>query len=130
MNRLFAIVILSAVAISVAAAVIPWMTSTMTWRPEILKILEADLYTNNSDGRWHLRIVAANWGETAAEIYKVEIHGIETIELSPPKTIAPGTQKEIDIELEKDYAEGAMYTIRLYLKSGSVYPVLERVVTA
>ncbi|MEL9939446.1 MAG: hypothetical protein QW348_00790 [Ignisphaera sp.] len=130
MNRFFAIIILLAVAITLAATATTWIITTynsMTWKPEILRITEASIYQDENSS-WWLKIVAINEGEETAEIYKVEIHGIETIGCSPAITIKPGEQKEITIKLSKQYSSGTAYTIRLYLKSGTVYPVIEKIV--
>ncbi|MEM1644643.1 MAG: hypothetical protein QXL96_02025 [Ignisphaera sp.] len=131
MNRFFATVILFAVAVSLAAAIISWILTTyhsMMWKPEILRIKEVNIYQNEEENSWWLKIVAVNEGEGTAEIYKIEIHGIETIDINPAKTIKPGEQKEIQIKLNKQYTYGTTYTIRLYLKSGSLYPILEKVI--
>lgn len=130
MNRFFAIIILLAVTITLAAAAATWIITTyhsMAWKPEILRITEASIYQDENSS-WWLKIVAVNEGEGIAEIYKVEIHGIESTDLSTPITIKPGEQKEITIKLSKQYSYGTAYTIRLYLKSGTVYPVIERIV--
>lgn len=100
-----------------------------TWRSELLSVLELDIYPNNSDNNWWIKITAENKGDISAEIYKIEIHAIETIELSPPKTISPGQQKELYIKLSKTYSYGTIYTVRLYLKTGTQYPVLEKIIS-
>jgi len=63
-----------------------------------------------------------------AEIYKIEIHGIEQVVLDPSLTVKQGEIKTITIKLEKQYTHGTKYTIKLYLKSGTLYPVLEHVI--
>lgn len=132
MNRLFAIVILVGVAVALTAAGVTLVLTTyytMMWRPELLRIYKVEIYRDKTDERWWLHIEAVNEGSTAAEIYRIEIYGVEEITLNPPKTIGPGRQKDIYIELNKGYSHGTMYTVRLYLKSGTLYPVLERVAT-
>lgn len=130
-HRFFAIVVLLGVAIMISAAAVAWIITTyrsMTWKPEVLKVIDAKMYVNETDGSWWLKVVAVNEGEGLAEIYKVEVHGVEIIELGKPEIIEPGTQREVHFKLSKEYTHGTMYTVRLYLKSGTVYPVLERVV--
>ncbi|MCS7110652.1 MAG: hypothetical protein RMI45_02925 [Ignisphaera sp.] len=132
MNRLFAIVILVGVAIALTAAGVAWFTTTyhsMMWKPEVLRIHRVEIHRDES-GVWKLHIEMLNEGDAAAEIYRIEIHGVEEVRLNPPKRVEPGQPATIDIELSREYSYGTMYTIRLYLKSGTLYPVLERVVRA
>ncbi|MEM4959740.1 MAG: hypothetical protein QXX12_07740 [Nanopusillaceae archaeon] len=131
MNTFFAVIIILGVAIAITIAAVVWITTTyhsMIWRPEILKIIEIEMYRNTTDNSWWLYIKAENMGENKAEIYKLEIYGIEIKELKPPKTIDPGKIDEIYIKLDKEYIYGTMYTVKLYLKSGTVYPVLEKTI--
>lgn len=133
MNRFIAIVVLLAVAISITAAGVAWLVTTyhsMMWRPELLKVMEVDLYYNTTDSSWWLRVEALNEGEADAEVYKVEVHGVEVLPLNPPKVVKAGSRGEIYVKLSRDYTPETTYTIRLYLKSGTVYPILERVVRA
>ena len=133
MNVFIAVVVLLAVAISLAAAGVAWLVTTyysMMWRPEVLKVLEVDLYYNTTDGSWWLRVEAINKGEADAEVYKVEVHSVEVLTLSPPKVVKAGSRGGIYVKLSGSYTPETTYTIRLYLRSGTVYPVLERVVRA
>jgi len=130
MNRLFAIVTLVGVAIALTAAGVAWISTTyhsMMWRPEILRIYDAEIYRNETDDKWWLYIGAVNKGGTVAEIYKIEIHGIEEVVLNPPKTVEPGQQKDVHIGLSREYSRGTTYLIKLYLKSGTLYLVIEKV---
>lgn len=133
MDRFIAIVVLLAVAISLAAAGVAWLVTTyhsMMWKPEILRILEVDLYYNSTDSSWWLRVEAVNEGEADAEVYKVEVHGVEILPLNPPKVVKAGSRGVIYVKLSREYAPETTYTIRLYLRSGTVYPILETVVRA
>ena len=133
MDRFTAVVVLLAVAISLTAAGVAWFVTTyhsLMWRPELLKVLEVDLYYNTTDGSWWLRVEAVNEGEVAAEVYKVEVHSVEVLTLNPPKVVKAGSRWVIYVKLSRDYTPETTYTVRLYLKSGTVYPVLERVVRA
>ena len=133
MDRFIAIVVLLAVAISLAAAGVAWLVTTyhsMMWKPEILRILEVDLYYNTTDSSWWLRVEAVNEGEADAEVYKVEVHGVEVVTLNPPKVVKAGSRGGIYVKLSGDYTPETTYTIRLYLRSGTVYPILETVVRA
>ena len=131
MNRFIAIIILLSIAITTTLAAIPWITTTLNslmWRPEILRITEIAIEQNSE--RWVLKIRALNIGEKDAEIYKVEITGIETIDLSQEIVISIGKEEEIEIPLNKQYTPGTMYTVKLYLKTGTVYTSLIKTATA
>ena len=130
-ERLFAIIILLGVAITIAIAGAVWIKTTiesMKWKPELLKILDATMYYNQSDNSWYINITLENNGEGQAEIYKLEVHGIEQLTINPPLIIRQGERKTLTIKLEKQYNYGTRYTLRLYLKSGTVYPIIEHIV--
>jgi len=125
-HRFIAVVILVAVAISFTAIGASWIITTMhsvMWKPEILKILDLEIEQQNN--AWVLRIEAENIGEARAEIYKVEVVNIEELSLSTPLTIEPGHRTTLTIPLTKSYQYYTMYTVRLYLKSGTVYHYIE-----
>jgi hypothetical protein len=125
-HRFIAVVILVAVAITFTAIGASWIITTMhsvMWKPEILKILDLEIEQQNN--AWVLRIEAENIGEARAEIYKVEVVNIEELSLSTPLVIEPGHIRSISFKLTKSYKYGALYTIRLYLRSGTVYNYLE-----
>jgi len=126
--RPLAVVILVAVTISIVAAGVAWIVTTMhsmMWRPEILRITNLEM-GQLENGTWVLKIEATNVGEARAEIYKIEIVGVEEVVLNPPLTIEAGARKQLQpIPLTKSYHYYTMYTIRLYLKSGTVYHYIE-----
>ncbi len=133
MNRLLAIMILIAVSMGIAAAFIGWFLSTyyiFTWRPEILRVLDIKMYYNETDGSWYLNMTVVNIGEAPAEIYKLEVYGVETVSFNPPIVVKPSEERELQVKLMGEYKHGVMYTVKLYLKSGTLYPVLERAVKA
>jgi hypothetical protein len=133
MNRLLAIMILIAVSMGIAAAFIGWFLSTyyiFTWRPEILRVLDIKMYYNETDGSWYLNMTLVNVGEAPAEIYKLEVYGVETVSFNPPIVVKPSEERELQVKLMREYKHGVMYTVKLYLKSGTLYPVLERAVKA
>ena len=133
MNRFLAIMILIAVSIGIAAAFIGWFLSTyyiFTWRPEILRVLDIKMYYNETDGSWYLNMTVVNIGEAPAEIYKLEVYSVETVSFNPPIVVKPSEERELQVKLMREYKHGVMYTIKLYLKSGTLYPVLERAVKA
>jgi len=133
MNRFLAIMILIAVSMGMAAAFIGWFLSTyyiFTWRPEILRILDIKMYYNETDGSWYLNMTVVNIGEAPAEIYKLEVYGVETVSFNPPIVVKPSEERELQVKLMGEYRHGVMYTVKLYLKSGTLYPVLERAVKA
>jgi hypothetical protein len=126
--RPLAVVILVAVTISIVVAGVAWIVTTMhsmMWRPEILRITNLEM-GQLENGTWVLKIEATNVGEARAEIYKIEIAGVEEVVLNPPLTIEAGVHKQLQpIPLTKSYHYYTMYTIRLYLKSGTVYHYIE-----
>jgi len=130
-ERFFAVIILLSVAITMAVIGAVWIKTiieSMRWKPELLKILDATMYYNQSDNSWYVNLTVENNGEGVAEIYKLEVQGIEQAWFNPPLTIRQGERKTLTIRLEKQYNYGTRYLLRLYLKSGTVYPVLEHVV--
>jgi hypothetical protein len=62
----------------------------MRWKPELLKILDATMYYNQPDNSWYVNLNVGNNGEGRAEIYKLEVHGIEQLTLNPPLIIRQG----------------------------------------
>ena len=133
MNRFLAIMVLIAVSMGIAAAFIGWFLSTyyiFTWRPEILRVLDIKMYYNETDGSWYLNMTVVNIGEAPAEIYKLEVYGVETVSFDPPIVVKPSEERELQVKLMGEYRHGVMYTVKLYLKSGTLYPVLERAVKA
>ncbi|MEM2025811.1 MAG: hypothetical protein QXW94_05935 [Desulfurococcaceae archaeon] len=134
MNGLFSIIILVAVAITLASAGAAWIITTynsMTSRSEVLKVLEVEIYFSSADNAWFLRLTAVNEGEVSAEIYKVEVEGVETVDISPSLVVRPGEIKELPrIKLREEYEQGVTYSLKIYLKSGTLYPVVKRVIKA
>ncbi len=125
--RPLAVIILVALAISIVAAGVAWIITTMhsmMWRPEILRVTNLEM-KQLENGTWVLKIEAINVGEARAEIYRISIANAEDIVLAPPKTIDPGQEGAIEVALTKSYSYYTMYTIRLYLKTGTVYNYLE-----
>lgn len=118
--------VLLAVAITISVAAAVWIMATYSsmWRPEVLRVVEVSVYFDAVSDSWWLRVVAINEGEREAEIYKVELEGVETIDMSPPKVVKPGERVEVSTKLSEEYVHGATYTIKLYLKSGTVYSVV------
>lgn len=117
MHRFYAVIILLAVAITMTAIFTAWFLTTyqaLTWRPEVLRILNTEIYYNKTSESWYLKITAVNIGETPAEIYKVEVYGIETLEFNPPLVVNPSEQRDFYIKLGKEYTPGAVYAIKVY----------------
>ncbi|MCI4436796.1 MAG: hypothetical protein JHC33_08330, partial [Ignisphaera sp.] len=91
------------------------------------KITKAEI-NQLPNGSWALTIEAINVGEGKAEIYRIVIENYEEIkepEQGLPWVIEPGHSGNKTFILSKSYTYGALYTIRLYLKSGTVYTFLE-----
>ncbi|MEO3994012.1 MAG: hypothetical protein QN229_06900 [Desulfurococcaceae archaeon TW002] len=117
-----ATLILIAVTIAIIAGFLTWLFTTYYTlkKPEILKILqETRIYYNKEKNKWVLKLHAINIGETAGEIYKIEIIGWEEIETKI--TINPGEEINKEIELNKNYTSGTWYLVKLYMKSGTIY---------
>jgi len=131
LERFFALIILLGVAITMTTIGIVWIKTTiesMRWKPEILKIRDATMYYNQTSNSWFLNLTVENIGEGVAEIYKIEVHGIEQLAFNQPLTVEPGECKTLNIQLSREYTHGTKYTIRLYLRSGTIYPVMEYVI--
>jgi len=125
-HRFIAVVILVAVAISFTAIGASWIITTMhsmMWKPEILKITSLEIEQENET--WVLKIEAINIGEAKAEIYKIVIENYEEVKEGLPWVIEPGHIRSKSFKLTKSYTYGVLYTIRLYLRSGTVYNYLE-----
>lgn len=128
MNRLLATIFVVGLSIALTVAgiaLITTMYNSMMWRPETLRILETRIYRN--EGSWWLYIEVYNAGDSTAEIHKIEIYGVEEHTIDPSITVEPGQTIQKHIKLDKEYSYETMYTVKLYLKSGTIYPVLEKV---
>ena len=131
MHRFYAIIILLAVVLTMTATFTAWFLTTyqaLMWRPEILRIINAEIYYNETCESWYLKITAVNIGEAPAEIYKLEVYNIETLNFKPPLIIKPSEQRDLHIKLSEKYIYGVTYVIKIYLKSGTLYTILERVI--
>jgi len=117
-QSLFVIIIIATVAIVIGIAFISWIWSTIqsSWRSELLRIIEAKIVKRDND--YYLYLDMRNDGEKDAEIYKIEIYQMETI--NTYIKIPPGSTTTQEIKLTKEYA-GATYRARLYLKTGTLY---------
>ncbi len=113
-----------ATAIAIIAGFLSWFFTTYysIKEPEVLKILPETKIFKNESG-WYLRLQAINVGKTAAEIYKVEVLGQE--ELNVNIIINPAETKTTDLKLTKEYSYNTWYSVRLYLKSGTIYHAIE-----
>lgn len=119
MERIIAIMIILAVAITLTLAGIAWIRSVMDiapWNPDILRI-EAEI--EGTAGEWELKIRVANMGSSEVKISRVEVVEKEAIDLSI--AIEPGEEYETSIQLKQQYTPNTIHTIRLYLNTGTVY---------
>lgn len=117
-----ATIILVAITIAVVAGFLAWFITTYYTlkKPEVLRILqETRIYHDRERNSWVLRLHVINIGDSISEIYKIEVVGWEEIETRI--IIDPGEEINQEIELNKNYAQGTWYIIRLYLKSGTTY---------
>lgn len=120
--------IIIAVTIAIVAGFLTWLLTTYNTlsKPETLKILqETRIYYDQEKSKWVLRLHARNVGDSAGEIYKVEIAEQEEIEVRI--TINPGEEITQEIELTKNYTPGTWYLVRLYLKSGTTYIIQQQI---
>jgi len=118
-QSLFVIIIIATVAIVIGIAFISWIWSTIqsSWRSELLRIIEAKIVKRDND--YYLYLDMRNDGEKDAEIYKIEIYQMETI--NTDIKIPPGSTTTQEIKLTKEYAGQTSYRARLYLKTGTLY---------
>lgn len=121
MERVLAIVILIGVAIAFSLVGAMWLITTFfsfAQPPAALKIIDASIEIAN--GSWVLRVMVTNVGEVPVDMYKIVVENSEEISLSKPITIAAGETKNLVIQLTKQYTPYTDYTIRLYLKTGTI----------
>jgi hypothetical protein len=65
-----------------------------------------------------------NKGSVATVIYKVEILGVGSADISPSKTLSPGAEGTIEVSIPNaQLVAGATYVARVCTKAGDVYPV-------
>ena len=78
-----------------------------------------------ADGRVVLHV--ENKGSAATVIYKVEILGVGSADISPAKTLSPGAEDTIEATVQgAQLVAGATYVVRVYTKAGNMYPVTLR----
>ncbi|MEM0030744.1 MAG: hypothetical protein QXV48_00230, partial [Desulfurococcaceae archaeon] len=65
-----------------------------------------------------------NEGSKTAEVKRIEIQGVETIELHPAQVIKPGEENEVKVKLSGEYQRGSTYNVRILSASGTIYSVV------
>jgi len=124
--RFFAIAIIISVAIVVSVAAAWWIISTQLTvmeTPEALRVIEVAIHAQAD--KWVLKLVVLNEGFKSSEIWRIEVQGVEAVELS--EVVKPGEQKLVEVELTGNYAQGVAYTVKLYTKRGNIIPVVASV---
>ena len=117
-SPVIATVIIVAVAVAIAIAVVGWIMGI--WgtfgATESLQIMP-DSYLE-SEGTLHLHV--KNTGSAAAVIYKIEIPGLATTNVSI--TLGPGESTTTTINMNTSFTPGATYQVKVYTEAGNVYP--------
>ncbi|MEM4762400.1 MAG: hypothetical protein QXH78_00020 [Desulfurococcaceae archaeon] len=126
MERVFAIMIIVAVTITIGFATISWLIGTQSTSTdvELLRIRSSYIYFNETDDSWWIRVRVFNEGSKTAEVKRIEIQGVETIELHPAQVIKPGEENEVKVKLSGEYQRGSTYNVRILSASGTIYSVV------
>ncbi|MEM4622520.1 MAG: hypothetical protein QW816_00485 [Desulfurococcaceae archaeon] len=126
MERVFAIMIIVAVTITIGFATISWLIGTQSTSTdvELLRIRSSYIYFNETDDSWWIRVRVFNEGSKTAEVRRIEIQGVETIELHPAQVIKPGEENEVKVKLSGEYQRGSTYNVRILSASGTIYSVV------
>ncbi|MEM0224498.1 MAG: hypothetical protein QXV54_02925, partial [Desulfurococcaceae archaeon] len=79
-------------------ATISWLIGTQSTSTdvELLRIRSSYIYFNETDDSWWIRVRVFNEGSKTAEVKRIEIQGVETIELHPAQVIKPGEENEVN----------------------------------
>ncbi|MEM3912774.1 MAG: hypothetical protein QXT75_02595 [Desulfurococcaceae archaeon] len=125
-GRVFAIMIIVAVTITIGFATISWLIGTQSTSTdvELLRIRSSYIYFNETDDSWWIRVRVFNEGSKTAEVKRIEIQGVETIELHPAQVIKPGEENEVKVKLSGEYQRGSTYNVRILSASGTIYSVV------
>ncbi|MEM1638798.1 MAG: hypothetical protein QXJ69_01805 [Desulfurococcaceae archaeon] len=126
MERVFAIMIIVAVTITIGFATISWLIGTQSTSTdvELLRIRSSYIYFNETDDSWWIRVRVFNEGSKTAEVKRIEIQGVETIELHPAQVIKPGEENEVNLKLSGEYQRGSTYNVRILSASGTIYSIV------
>ena len=120
---IIAVVILVAITLVIAIGVIGWLMGWWGGMGQVESLVihpDSKLY---DDGRVVLHV--ENKGSAAAVIYKVEIVGVGSTDISPV-TLTPGQDATITATITGKVTAGASYVVRVYTKAGNVYPITLR----
>jgi len=122
---IIAVIILVTVTLVIAVGVIGWL---MGWWGGMGQVESLVIHPDNkpyADGRVVLHV--ENKGSAAAVIYKVEILGAGSADISPSKTLSPGAEATIEATVQNaQLVPDATYVVRVYTKVGNVYPITLR----
>ena len=129
---IIAVVILVAVTLVIAIGVIGWL---MGWWGTIGATEQLILYGDSKlkvgDNTVTVELHVANKGSVAAVIYKVEVAGKSTTDLTMDNTqcnngctLTPGADKTITAKLsDLGLVPGTSYVVKVYTKAGSTYQI-------
>lgn len=131
-SPVIATVIIVAVALAIAIAVVGWVMGiwgAVTGGTEMLKIYP-DSYINftkvNDKQVPLLHLHIENTGGATAVIYKIEVSNVT---ISSDITLTPGNHTTLTITLTTPdnkvaaVTPGALYTVKIYTKTGNIYTV-------
>jgi flagellin-like protein len=122
---IIAVVILVAITLVIAIGVIGWLMGWWGGMGQVETLVihpDSKLY---ADGKIELHV--ENKGTAAAVIYKVEIVGVGSADISPAETLSPGQETTIKVDVPNaQLVAGATYVVRVYTRAGNMYPVTLR----
>ena len=121
---IIAVVILVAITLVIAIGVIGWLMGWWGGAGQVETLVihpDSKLYAGGT-----IVLHVENKGTAAAVIYKVEIVGVGSTDISPAKTLTPGQDDTITATITGEITAGASYVVRVYTKAGNMYPVTLR----
>ncbi|MEM1900061.1 MAG: archaellin/type IV pilin N-terminal domain-containing protein [Zestosphaera sp.] len=118
-SPILATVILIAVTLVIAIGVIGWIMGI--WgtfgTTETIQIYPDSKLKSNGTISLHVK----NTGTATAIIYKIEIAGVGSTEVT--STLTPGQETTISATISGDLTAGASYQVKVYTRAGNVYTV-------
>ena len=122
---IIAVVILVAITLVIAIGVIGWLMGWWGGMGQVEALVihpDSKLYANGT-----IALHVENKGSAAAVIYKVEIVGVGSANIDPARTLSPGQEATITVNVTNArLVAGASYVVRVYTRAGNVYPVTLR----
>ena len=130
-SPVIATVIIIAITLAITIAAVGWILGlwgTVAGGTEYLQIFpDSYLKLDTSKNQTHVILHVVNKGSAAAVIYKVEVVGLGTANISGAQlTIKPGVETTLganEVYLNGTCIEGNYYLVIIYTKAGNVYRV-------